>query len=209
MKKNVLKMAVATLTVGVTTVVGGHLANAESVSVAKGDTLSKIANEHNTTVANLAQLNGIANINLIYVGQSLEVGNGGATQTAQPATQAAASQGQATTQKQQAPSQSQTQSSQPRQQQATQQTQTQAKPANTGSSSDQQAKEWIAQRESGGSYGARSASGKYIGRYQLTNSYLKGDYSQANQERVANSYVQSRYGSWSNAKAHHEQYGWY
>ncbi|EUJ27400.1 Peptidoglycan binding protein, LysM domain protein [Listeria floridensis FSL S10-1187] len=80
MKKNVLKMAVATFVVGVTTVVGGHLADAKSISVVQGDTLSKIAFENNTTVAKLAQLNGIKNINLIYVGQTLDVdGNGVAT----------------------------------------------------------------------------------------------------------------------------------
>lgn len=41
----------------------------------------------------------------------------------------------------------------------------------------------IAQRESSGSYDA--TNGQYIGRYQLSASYLNGDYSPANQERVA------------------------
>lgn len=71
------------------------------------------------------------------------------------------------------------------------------------------AKEEIARRESGGNYNAISKSGKYIGRYQLTKSYLKGDYSPANQERVADSYVKNRYGSWEKALAHHNKYGWY
>ncbi len=62
----------------------------------------------------------------------------------------------------------------------------------------QKAKEWIAQKESGGSYTA--TNGRYIGRYQLTDSYLNGDYSAANQERVADAYVAGRYGSWSAAK---------
>lgn len=69
------------------------------------------------------------------------------------------------------------------------------------------AKEWIAQKESGGSYDAQN--GRYIGRYQLTNSYLGGDYSQANQERVADSYVAQRYGSWEAAMAFHLANGWY
>ncbi len=56
-------------------------------------------------------------------------------------------------------------------------------------------KEWIAMKESSGSYDARN--GIYIGRYQLTNTYLNGDYSPENQERVADAYVASRYGSWS------------
>lgn len=41
--------------------------------VKKGDTLSKIAKEHNTTVAKLAADNDIKNINLIYVGQTLVI----------------------------------------------------------------------------------------------------------------------------------------
>ncbi|KAA9182720.1 peptidase M23, partial [Enterococcus durans] len=69
------------------------------------------------------------------------------------------------------------------------------------------AKEWIAQRESSGSYTA--TNGRYIGRYQLDASYLNGDYSAANQERVADQYVTSRYGSWDAAKAFWLANGWY
>ncbi|OXM09284.1 LysM peptidoglycan-binding domain-containing protein [Enterococcus faecium] len=69
------------------------------------------------------------------------------------------------------------------------------------------AKEWIAQKESSGSYTA--TNGRYIGRYQLDSSYLNGDYSAANQERVAEQYVTSRYGSWEAAKAFWEANGWY
>lgn len=79
--------------------------------------------------------------------------------------------------------------------------------AATGSSSEQAAKNWIAQRESGGNYGARN--GQYIGKYQLSAAYLHGDYSSANQERVADQYVHARYGSWQNAKAAWQQKGWY
>lgn len=69
------------------------------------------------------------------------------------------------------------------------------------------AKEIIAQRESGGSYNARN--GQYIGRYQLSSAYLNGDYSPANQERVADNYVAQRYGSWENALAFWNSNGWY
>lgn len=68
-------------------------------------------------------------------------------------------------------------------------------------------KEWIAQKESGGSYSARN--GQLIGRYQLSASYLNGDYSEANQDRVADQYVTSRYGSWDAAKSFWLSNGWY
>lgn len=69
------------------------------------------------------------------------------------------------------------------------------------------AKEWIAQRESGGDYNA--TNGRYIGRYQLDSSYLDGDYSEENQEATAEAYVADRYGSWQAAQEHHESHGWY
>lgn len=69
------------------------------------------------------------------------------------------------------------------------------------------AKNWIAMRESGGSYTARN--GRYIGKYQLDSSYLGGDYSAANQERVADNYVRGRYGSWVNAQRAWQAKGWY
>jgi LysM repeat protein len=47
--------------------------------VQRGDTLRRIAQQFNTTVAALAQLNGIANVNLIFVGQQLTVPTPGQT----------------------------------------------------------------------------------------------------------------------------------
>ena len=73
--------------------------------------------------------------------------------------------------------------------------------------SEASAKAWIANRESGDSYSA--TNGQYIGKYQLSASYLNGDYSAANQERVADNYVKSRYGSWSAAKSFWQANGWY
>ncbi|KXT77799.1 Aggregation promoting factor [Streptococcus sp. DD13] len=73
--------------------------------------------------------------------------------------------------------------------------------------SEAAAKEEIARRESGGSYTA--TNGQYIGRYQLSASYLNGDYSAANQERVADAYVSQRYGSWTAALAFWNANGWY
>lgn len=77
----------------------------------------------------------------------------------------------------------------------------------SSSSSEEAAKAWIASKESGGSYTA--SNGNYYGKYQLSLSYLNGDTSAANQEKVANSYVQSRYGSWTAAKAFWQDNGWY
>lgn len=77
----------------------------------------------------------------------------------------------------------------------------------TNTSGNSAAKEWIAQRESSGSYTAQN--GRYIGRYQLTDSYLNGDYSPANQERTADNYVASRYGSWEAAQQFWLANGWY
>lgn len=77
----------------------------------------------------------------------------------------------------------------------------------SSSSSEEAAKSWIASKESGGSYTA--SNGNYYGKYQLSLSYLNGDTSAANQEKVANSYVQSRYGSWTAAKAFWQANGWY
>ena len=75
------------------------------------------------------------------------------------------------------------------------------------SSSEAAAKEEIAQRESSGSYTAQN--GQYYGRYQLSSSYLNGDFSPANQEKVADNYVASRYGSWTAALAFWNANGWY
>lgn len=103
---------------------------------------------------------------------------------------------------------------------STQQTQSYTQTANTASAStsaqsytsnatgsEASAKAWIASRESGGSYSA--SNGQYVGKYQLSASYLNGDYSAANQERVADQYVQSRYGSWTAAKSFWQANGWY
>lgn len=79
------------------------------------------------------------------------------------------------------------------------------------SSSEEAAKEWIAQKESGGSYTVQNVNhyGNYYGKYQLSISYLNGDLSAANQEKVADQYVASRYGSWTAAQSFWESHGWY
>lgn len=75
------------------------------------------------------------------------------------------------------------------------------------SAKERAAKLWIAARESGYNYRARN--GRYYGRFQLDTSYLHGDYSVANQERTADRYVKSRYGSWVAAKRFWVAHNWY
>ena len=152
------------------------LASAESYTVKSGDTLSAIAREKNTTVDAIAQKNKISNVNLITVGQVLEIEDDKATTNTTE---------QATTSK------------------AT----TTVSASDGLSAEDAAAKEWIAQKESSGSYKAQN--GQYYGRYQLSLSYLNGDLSPENQEKVANQYVVNRYGSWSAAKNFWMANGWY
>ena len=77
----------------------------------------------------------------------------------------------------------------------------------TVSGDEAAAKAWIANKESGGSYTAQN--GQYYGKYQLSSSYLHGDYSAENQEKVADSYVTNRYGSWTAAQQFWLGHGWY
>ncbi|MGZ7898850.1 aggregation-promoting factor [Ligilactobacillus salivarius] len=177
------------------------VANADTVTVKSGDTVSKLAKDYNTTVDAIVNTNKLSNANLIFVGQKLEIGE--ATQ-ADNNQQAAQDQ-----QSQQAAQDQQSQQAAPAasSQQATTNYNTTSNYTSNVSGNEQAAKEWIAARESGGNYGARN--GQYIGRYQLSASYLGGDYSPANQERVADQYVASRYGSWSAAQSHWLSNGWY
>lgn len=168
----------------------------KTYTVKAGDTLSDIAKTTGVSQATLASLNNIANPNLIAVGQVLKL-TGSAAAATTPAQTAAQ-----TTAQPQARSYTA-----PKSYSAPRTTTRTTSYTSSASGSEAAAKAAIAQRESGGSYSARN--GQYIGKYQLTNSYLHGDYSAANQERVADQYVSSRYGSWSNALAHSNAYGWY
>lgn len=160
-------------------------------TVKEGDTLSEIAETHNTTVEKLAENNHIDNIHLIYVDQELVIdGPVAPVATPAPATYAAPA------------AQDETVSAPVAETPVVSET-----VVSTVSESEAEAKEWIAQKESGGSYTA--TNGRYIGRYQLTDSYLNGDYSAENQERVADAYVAGRYGSWTAAKNFWLNNGWY
>ena len=274
----------------------GTAANADTVSVKAGDTVSELAQKFNTTVEAIQKANNLQNVNFITVGEQLNIPTNdnaeqqvqqpqanaaqaqqeqaaiaqqqAAQRQAQLAAQQKAAQAQAALQAQQAAQAAaaqkqaeeqaaaqkaqqeaaaaqaakeqqekaeqaaqaaanakaaqqraaqQAQAQQQQQQVAQQNTQQQNannnqqsnnNSNNNGSnSSEAAAKAWIVAHESGGNYNARN--GQYIGAYQLSASYLNGDYSQANQDRVANQYVASRYGNWVNAQKHWEQCGWY
>lgn len=166
-------------------------------TVKSGDTLSEIAEKYNTTAEKLAAKNNIKDIHLIYVDQVLVIE--GTASTAAPAATTEETAPVATETVEEAPAATTTYEA-PAAESNTVAT-------STVSGSEAEAKEWIAQKESGGSYTA--TNGQYIGRYQLTDSYLNGDYSAENQERVADAYVAGRYGSWTAAKNFWLNNGWY
>ena len=184
---------------------GANSANASTrVTVKSGDTISELAKTYNISMQSIKDANNIQDINKIYVGEVFDIDNGD-VQVVAPATtdtQAAATPSvtapvqQATAPAAQAPAQ------------PAAPVQNAAAPATSSvSGSDAAAKDWIAGRESGGNYGAQN--GQFVGKYQLSASYLNGDYSAANQERVADNYVTSRYGSWSGAQSFWQSHGWY
>ena len=190
---NIKKALVTTL--GTVAVVGAGIfatndtANADvKVTVKQGDSVWSLANKYDSSINAIEKANSLNN-DLIYVGQTLNVPNSKQAATTQAASVANNMYSHTTSQ-------------------ATTNTTTSTASASTGvSGSEASAKAWIANKESSGSYSARN--GQYVGKYQLSASYLNGDYSAANQEKVANSYVNSRYGSWSAAQAFWQSHGWY
>lgn len=209
-------MTGATL-VGTTQAHADTLIDNNTVEVTAGDTLSGVAAKYDVDMNQLAQTNQIQNPNLIVVGQRLHLNGSQAAAVQSQATQQPVQQQTQAVQSAPAPTASyQAPAAQPQVQapQAPAQAVQQQAPAATASyqapalgGNEQAAKDWIASRESGGNYNA--TNGQYIGKYQLSASYLNGDYSPANQERVANNYVQSRYGSWTAAQSFWQAHGWY
>ena len=179
----------------------------KTYTVKPGDTLSEIAETYNTTVEKLAKLNNIKNVDLIFVEQVLVIdGEAPVAQTTTTEAPVAAVE--------ETPAVAETVVEETTYEEtyeapasAPAVAESYSAPAATVSGSEAEAKEWIAQKESGGSYTA--TNGRYIGRYQLTDSYLNGDHSAENQERVADAYVAGRYGSWTAAKNFWLNNGWY
>ena len=179
----------------------------KTYTVKPGDTLSEIAETYNTTVEKLAKLNNIKNVDLIFIDQVLVID--GTAPVAQTTTTEAP-----VAEVEETPAVAETVVEETTYEEtyeapasAPAAAESYSAPAATVSGSEAEAKEWIAQKESGGSYTA--TNGRYIGRYQLTDSYLNGDYSAENQERVADAYVAGRYGSWTAAKNFWLNNGWY
>ena len=179
----------------------------KTYTVKPGDTLSEIAETYNTTVEKLAKLNNIKNVDLIFIDQVLVI-DGAAPVAETKTTEAPVAEVEET------PAVAETVVEETTYEEtyeapasAPAAAESYSAPAATVSGSEAEAKEWIAQKESGGSYTA--TNGRYIGRYQLTDSYLNGDYSAENQERVADAYVAGRYGSWTAAKNFWLNNGWY
>lgn len=179
----------ATLTAGFGIFMGTTDAHADSLyTVKSGDTLSTISHQFsgdNSLIEFIASDNDITDINMIFEGEQLTIRTSDDEKVAP--VEATNNQENVTTEA----------------------TATESTPSETTVSTvtTSSAKEWIAQKESSGSYAA--TNGRYIGRYQLDASYLNGDYSEANQERVADSYVAGRYGSWEAAQAFWLANGWY
>lgn len=198
LKQTLLTVTAAAGLFGMTTIA----ANADTVTVKAGDTVSGIAAANHTTVTTIEKANELADVNFILPGQKLDIdGEGNVKVVEQP-------------QQVQAPVQAQTavQPKAPVQKQAPVKTQAPVQSSTPAASSslngsEAAAKAAIAGRESGGSYTA--TNGQFYGKYQLSKSMLNGDYSAANQERAADQYALGRYGSWQGALKHSNQFGWY
>lgn len=65
------------------------VANADTYTVKAGDTVSAIAQAHNTSVSAIEKANKLANVNLIFIGDKLEVNGTTTTTTTSAATSAA------------------------------------------------------------------------------------------------------------------------
>ena len=191
-----LGIAVAATGIAVTS------ANADSVTVKSGDTLSSIAEAHNTNADSLAQLNQLANKNVIFVGQeiALDAESAPVASGVQTATLAAA------------PTQT-----------VAQATTTQAAPVkaqasvantNSGSTKEQFLANggtealWnsVVMPESGGNPNAVSSNG-YRGLGQTKQSWGSGNV--ADQTHGLVNYATSRYGSVSNAVQFRQANGWW
>lgn len=153
-----------------------------SYTVKQGDTLWGISQNYNTPLTDLLSENGLSETSVIYPGDTIKLSDSGYTYVAPKQAEA--------------PTTEATHVNNSSTQYALNTNNVSKQSSYSGDASS--AKAWIANKESGGSYSAQN--GQYVGKFQLSASYLNGDYSAANQERVADKYVSQRYGSWEKAK---------
>lgn len=186
-----LTTTLGALALGVTAAV--TVANADTTyTVKSGDTLNSISQQYvgdKSLVSSIVKANNISDQNVIYVGEQLTIPTDSSDNASTNTDSSTTTDSSTNTD-----SNSST-------------TTDSSSYTSSVSGSEAEAKEWIAQKESSGSYTA--SNGNYYGRYQLSLSYLNGDLSASNQEKVADQYVASRYGSWTAAKAFWEANGWY
>lgn len=186
-----LTTTLGALALGVTAAV--TVANADTTyTVKSGDTLNSISQQYvgdKSLVSSIVKANNISDQNVIYVGEQLTIPTDSSDNTSTNNNSSTTTDSSTNT-----GSNSST-------------TTDSSSYTSSVSGSEAEAKEWIAQKESSGSYTA--SNGNYYGRYQLSLSYLNGDLSASNQEKVADQYVASRYGSWTAAKAFWKANGWY
>ena len=186
-----LTTTLGALALGVTAAV--TVANADTTyTVKSGDTLNSISQQYvgdKSLVSSIVKANNISDQNVIYVGEQLTIPTDSSDNTSTNNNSSTTTDSSTNTD-----SNSST-------------TTDSSSYTSSVSGSEAEAKEWIAQKESSGSYTA--SNGNYYGRYQLSLSYLNGDLSASNQEKVADQYVATRYGSWTAAKAFWEANGWY
>lgn len=172
-------------------------------TIQSGDTLAVIANAADVDLESLVANNGIEDANLIFPGNKLTFTEDASGHVKEVTVQDAAGNEEGSyevsEQSYSAPAQEQTTTSN--------NSQSTSSYSSSVSGYEAAAKEWIAQRESGGSYTA--TNGQYYGRYQLNPTLVSYGASPAEQEAAADAYVSSTYGSWTQAKAAWLAKGWY
>ena len=177
----------------------GTVASADTVyTVQSGDTLSEISQKFNTTVETLAQKNNINNVNVISVGQQLDIPDGNV---------------QGTVSKNVVEQPTQSEGVQSQQQNNVQETsvqptvvQQQSQTNQVASSGDNSNKALRRQIESGGNYNTNTCNG-YVGAYQFAPSTIasiesatgmKWSMDPSTQDAFADYYANQRYGGWQN-----------
>lgn len=201
-------MSKITATIGTSLALAGFgavSANADSIQVQSGDTLSKIAHQHNTDVDTLVALNNIKDRNLVYAGDTLEL-DGQAIQV--PAVQTPVATPLASSNESPQVQPTQTAAPAVNTQSVPSTTVAQAPAATPATSS---ALQNLINRESGGNVNA--TNGQYYGIGQLSPAlraiYGGNSANYDDQLQAMQSYINDRYGSAEAAWAHSQATGWY